>query len=48
MERSFEPPARFEQVEPERGGRTLCNRRHGGAVAGLHGVPVGKFTVNLV
>ena len=21
MERSFEPPARFEQVEPERGGR---------------------------
>ena len=23
MERSFEPPARVEQVEPERGGRTL-------------------------
>ena len=21
MERSFEPPARFEQVKPERGGR---------------------------
>ena len=26
MERSFEPPAWFEQVEPERGGR-LCSQR---------------------